>query len=458
MSGPSNRVDRAALRAAIAAEMSLAREDLASLVALRSVADPEVEPVEECRAAAAAVAELMRGCGLEPQVLDTPDSSQAVIARPVPRGRPVVLLYSHYDVVPAGDPATWTSSPWTLTERDGRWYGRGAADCKGNFVAQLVALRALRSVLGPDLASWPVAVAAVCEGSEEQSGGGLEALGRAHPELVTADVILLQDTGNIAAGQPTLTTSLRGTGSVLVTVTTMRRPAHSGMFGGAAPDALQALLTGLASLRSADGETTIDGLPHDGTWDGAPFPADRFAADAELVDGVAPLTGSGEVADLLWARPAATVLAIDAPAVTGATAAVQGRARAVVNLRVPPGQDPAQARQLLTDHLRRHTPYGVVEVDPLSLGRPFRADVSGPGYLAMRRAMAESFGREAVLAGQGGSIPLAVALAELNPDAEIMLFGVEEPAAGIHGPDESVDPAELERTALALALFLVAPH
>lgn len=446
------------LRAAVAAQMSRARGDLADLVAIRSVADETVEPVAECRAAAAAVAELLREIGLAPQILDAPDASQAVVSRPaadpVAPARPTALLYSHYDVMPAGDPANWTDSPWKLTERDGRWYGRGAADCKGNLVAQLVALRALREVLGPDLDTWPVAIATVCEGSEEQSTGGMEGLARARPELVAADAVLVQDTGNIAAGSPTLTTSLRGTGSVLVTVTTMSRPAHSGMFGGAAPDALQALLTTLASLRSPNGETTVDGLAHDGVWDGAPFPVDRFAEDARVVEGVAPLTGDGTVADLLWARPAATVLAIDAPPVAGAIAAIQGRARAVVNLRVPPGQDPVAARELLAEHLRRHAPYGLVEVTPLTVGHPFRADPRGPAYTAMQRAMTQAFGREPVFAGQGGSIPLAVALAEVNPGAEIMLFGVEEPACGIHGPDESVDPAELERTALALALFL----
>ena len=126
----------------------------------------------------------------------------------------------------------------------------------------------------------------VCEGSEEQSSGGMEALARARPDLVRCDALLLADTGNVEAGLPTLTTSLRGTGSVLMTVRTMRHAAHSGMFGGAAPDALQALLTALASLRDDDGETTIDGLAHDGVWDGAPFDADRFREDAGLLDGV----------------------------------------------------------------------------------------------------------------------------------------------------------------------------
>jgi acetylornithine deacetylase/succinyl-diaminopimelate desuccinylase-like protein len=447
----------AALAAAVEAGMPRAREDLARLVALRSVANPAIEPVEQCRAAAAAVVGLFRDAGVAGvEAIETPDGSLAVVGRSaLPSARsadsPRVLLYSHYDVVPAGDPAEWHTPPWKLTEREGRWYGRGAADCKGNLVATLVALRAVTAVCG----SWPVEVAVVCEGSEEQSSGGREGLARSRPELVDCDALVLADTGNLELGQPTLTTSLRGTGSVLVTVSTMDRPAHSGMYGGPAPDALQALLMSLASLRDDTGETTIDGLAHVGRWAGAAFPPERFREDVGLLDGVEPLTGSGTVADRLWARPAATVLALDCPPISQVTAAVQGSARAVVNLRVPPGVDAVAAQRLLSEHLVRHTPFGArVEVTPLSLGQPFEARTDGTAYHAMSRAMLEAFGRPVVTAGQGGSIPLATALAEVVPQAEILLLGVEEPGSRIHAPNESVHPDELRRTALALALFI----
>ena len=132
-----------------------------------------------------------------------------------------------------------------------------------------------------------------------------------------------------------------------------------------------------------------------------------------------------------------------------------GEARAVVNLRVPADMDPAAAQQLLIDHLHRHIPWGLVEAQPVSLGRGFRARTDGPAYAAMRQSMQTAFGFEPVTTGQGGSIPLAVTLAQLHPEAEIMLLGVEEPASRIHATNESVDPRELERTAYALALFLL---
>ena len=444
----------AAVTAAVDSRMPGARDDLARLVSHRSVANPAIEPASECRAAAADVATMLRRVGVgSVEEIETPDGSVAVVGRSAgPDGAPSVLFYTHHDVVPVGDLDTWDSPPWELTEREGRWYARGSADCKGNFVASMMALEAVREVLG----HWPVEVLVVVEGSEEQSSGGMETLARSRPELVGADAILIADTGNVELGLPTFTTSLRGTGSVIVTVTTMDHPAHSGMYGGPAPDALQALLMALASLRDNTGETTIDGLAHDGVWDGAAYDPERFRSDAAIVDGVDPLTGAdgGTVGDLLWARPAATVLAIDAPSIAQVTAAAQGSARAVVNLRVPPSMSSADAQQLLVAHLERHTPWGTVEVTPVSLGQGLRFATGGPAYASMNRAMRTAFGVEPVSTGQGGSIPLANALAELHPDAEILLLGVEEPACRIHGPNESVDPGELRRTAITQALFL----
>ncbi len=421
-------------------------EDLARLVALPSVHDGA--HAEACSAAADLVVELFAGAGVDDvRRVPTDDGSDAVVGfTRGPEGAPTVLLYSHYDVQPA-DPAAWASSPWELTERDGRLYGRGAADCKGNLVMLLTALRALPR-------PWPVGVRVVCEGSEEVSTGGLSRLVAASPEIVAADVMIIADAGNVELGTPTVTTSLRGTGSVLVTVRTMAGPGHSGMYGGAAPDALAALIAVLATLRDDAGDTTVNGLDNTGTWGGAAYPADRFAADAQVLPGV-ELLGSGSVADTVWARPAATVLAIDAPSVAGVTAAIQHEARAVVNLRVPPGQDAAAAQRLLVAHLEAAAPWGArVTVEPKTLGQPFASGTQGRGYAALETGMRAAYGRDLVEAGQGGAIPLCNTLQAAHPDAEILLIGVEEPACHIHAADESVDPGELGRTAHGVALML----
>jgi acetylornithine deacetylase/succinyl-diaminopimelate desuccinylase-like protein len=437
------------IAAAVRDGMPRAHADLERLVAMRSVADADVEPAEECARAAAEVARLFAEAGVDGvRAIETADGSLAIVGHsPGPEGAPTVLLYSHYDVQPAGDPAQWASSPWELTERDGRWYGRGAADCKGNLVMLLSALRALPR-------PWPVGIRVVCEGSEEMSTGGLEALVHSDAALVDADVMLIADAGNVELGRPTVTTSLRGTGSVLVTVRTLTGPVHSGMYGGAAPDALAALISMLATLRDAEGGTTITGLDATGTWSGAAYPVERFRGDAGVLDGVGVL-GGATVADALWARPAVNVLALDAPQVAGATAAIQHTARALVNLRVPPGYDAAAAQVLLVEHLEAAAPWGArVEVERRTLGEPFAARTDGPGFEALSGAMKEAFGQPLMTAGQGGAIPLCNALQAVQPDAEILLIGVEEPACRIHAPGESVDPAELERTAVGVALFL----
>ncbi|MFJ5119821.1 dipeptidase [Kitasatospora sp. NPDC088548] len=433
----------------IAALIPRAKADLAELVAIPSVADPRQYPPEKCREAAEWVAAAFTEAGLRDVHLEeTPDGSHAVIGhRPPPPGAPTVLLYCHYDVQPSLDAAAWTSPPFELTERDGRWYGRGSADCKGNIVMHLTALRAL----GDDL---PVGVKLVAEGSEEQGTGGLEAYLPPHAGELHADALLVCDTGNAAVGVPTATTSLRGVTTVLVTVSTLGGDVHSGMFGGPAPDALAALIRMLDSLRDADGGTRVDGLDCRGTWAGVGYDEQRFRTDAGVLDGVR-LTGGGTVADRLWARPAVTVLGIDCPPVVGSAAAIPATARARVSLRVPPGTEAFPAQEALIAHLRAAAPWGVrVEIERESAGSPFRAATGGPAYAALDRAVREVYGTALSFLGQGGSIPLCDVLARTYPEAEIILMGVEEPRCLIHAPNESVDPGEIEHMAHVEALFL----
>lgn len=441
------------LAVAVRSLMSRARADLAELVAFRSVSDPRQFPVEECGAAARWVANALAAESLtDVRLLDTPDGTQSVYAElPGPVGAPTVLLYSHYDVQPPLDEAAWTTPPFELTDRDGRWYGRGAADCKGNILMHLTALRALRETYGADL---PVGLKVIVEGSEEQGTGGLEQYAEAHPELLAADAIVIGDVGNFAAGLPTATATLRGITEAEIEVATLAGNLHSGQFGGAAPDALAALIKILATLHDEHGATTIDGLEAGQSWPGVEYSEEHFRADAKVLEGV-ELIGTDGVADRLWARPAVTVVGIDVPPVVGATSSVQARAKALVSLRVPPGMETAKAQDALVAHLEAKAPWGAqVSVTRLKGGSPFRADTSGPAYEALGAAMHEAYGVEMVVSGEGGSIPLCNTLRTLYPKAEIVLIGVEDPSTQIHAVNESVDPAELERMSLAEALFL----
>ncbi|TSB21247.1 dipeptidase [Streptomyces benahoarensis] len=436
----------------VAALQSRARTELAELVAFRSVADPEQFPKSECEAAAGWIVDALRADGFQDvALLDTPDGTQSVYGfLPGPQGAPTVLLYAHYDVQPPLDEAAWDSPPFTLTERDGRWYGRGAADCKGGVILHLTALRALREHGGV-----PVNVKVIVEGSEEQGTGGLERYAEAHPELLTADALVIGDAGNFRVGLPTATATLRGMTLVRVSVDTLAGNLHSGQFGGAAPDALAALVRILDSLRAEDGSTTVDGLAADATWEGLQYPEEEFRKDAKVLDGVG-LIGGGTIADRIWARPAVTVLGIDCPPVVGATPSVQAGARALISLRVPPGTDAAEATRLLTTHLENAAPWGArVAVEQVGQGQAFRADTDSPAYASMASALREAYdGQEMQIAGMGGSIPLCNTLASLYPETEILLIGLSEPDAQIHAVNESVSPEELERLSLAEALFL----
>ncbi|MDO0928982.1 dipeptidase [Streptomyces sp. TG1A-8] len=436
----------------VASLLPRAKAELAELVAFRSVADFGQFPRSESEGAARWIADALRAEGfVDVALLDTPDGTQSVYGRlPGPEGAKTVLLYAHYDVQPPLDEAGWTSPPFELTERNGRWYGRGTADCKGGLIMHLLALRALKADGGV-----PVHVKVIVEGSEEQGTGGLERYAEQHPELLAADTVVIGDAGNFRVGLPTVTTTLRGMTLVRVRIDTLAGNLHSGQFGGAAPDALAALIRVLDSLRAEDGSTAVDGLDATARWDGLQYAEEQFRSDAKVLDGVG-LIGDGSVADRIWARPAVTVLGIDCPPVVGATPSVQSSARALISLRVPPGVDAAEATKLLQAHIEAHTPWGArVSTEQVGQGQAFRADPTSPAYQAMAEAMAEAYPGETMqYAGQGGSIPLCNTLAGLYPRAEILLIGLSEPEARIHAVDESVSPQELERLSVAEALFL----
>jgi acetylornithine deacetylase/succinyl-diaminopimelate desuccinylase-like protein len=437
------------LRDRIASLMGQARPELAALVAIRSVADARQFPPEECARAARWVQDAFAGVGFsDARLAEMADGSHAVLgSRPGPDpGAPTVLLYAHYDVQPPLNEAGWRTPPFELTEVGGRWYGRGAADCKGNILMHLTALRAL----GDEV---PVNLKLVVEGSEETTGA-LEDFVPGHADLLRADAILVCDAGNAAVGHPAVTVSLRGMANVVVHVQALASELHSGTFGGAAPDALAALVAMLATLRDARGNTTVRGLDNTQAWPGAPYPAETFRADAGVLDGVS-LLGDGTVSDMVWSRPAITILGIDCPPVLGSTAAITPRASARLNLRVPPGTQARDAAEALVSHLHAVAPWGVhVQAEIEATGSSFQARTGGPAYQAIAAAMHEAYDRPMETLGEGASIPLCNVLAGTYPDAELILMGVEEPLALIHAPNESVDPAEIAAMALTEALFL----
>ena len=437
------------LTEAVAALMPGLKDDLARLVAIPSVSEwgypPHTRPA--ILAAHDAVVDLLRDAGVRDiRDLELPGTAPIITGTiPGPEGSPTVLLYSHYDIVGAGDEAEWTSPPFEATERDGAIFGRGAADTKANVLVHVGALRA-----------WggrpPVTIKVLIEGQEEVGSPLEEGFPSRHPEHFRADAILIADGGSIRAGQPSLTVSLRGDARITVEVRTLAGGKHSGQYGGAAPDALIVLLRALTTLWDDHGNVAVAGLRRE-EWPGETYTDEEFRALAEIEPGLS-IVGTGGLGSKIWSGPAITVLGIDAPAVDGAPASVQAQARALLNVRVHPEQPAAEAQAAVVAHLAAQRPFGVpLTITARATRDGVRTSPTGAAGGAMVAAMDAAWSGTTVQTATGGAIPLVKAIADAIPEAAIFVFGATDSFANIHGPDERVLIDEWRRATLAEALF-----
>lgn len=428
------------------------RHDLETLVRIPSVSNPSFDQAN-VQATAYAVATLLSDAGmLDVDVLhvEGPDGrpgAPAVVARrPAAPGRPTVLLYAHHDVQPPGDLAEWHTPPFEPTERDGRLYGRGAADDKAGIIAHVGALRVLGDELG-------IGVTVFVEGEEEIGSPTFAPFLHAHRDKLAADVIVVADSGNWRVGVPGLTTSLRGLVDLEVEVAALTHAVHSGMFGGPVLDALTLLSRLIATLHDDAGDVAVAGL-HVGPAPTVDYDEADLRADAGVLDGV-QLAGTGSLTARLWTKPALSVIGIDATSVAHASNTIAPRARAKLSLRIAPGQDPAAALDALRAHLLAHAPFGAqVTVTDGEAGRAFQAPLDSEAMRTARGAFADAWGVEPVDIGMGGSIPFIADLLEVFPQAAILVTGVEDPDSRAHGANESVHLGELEKVVLAEVLLL----
>lgn len=455
----------AATRARVEALLPRLNRTLADLVAVPSVSAAAFDPAH-VETSAALVARLLRDTGL-PEVgvfrADRPDGTAgapAVIGRrPAPDGAPTVLLYAHHDVQPPGDPAAWSTAPFVATERDGRLFGRGAADDKAGVCAHVAAVHAHLDAHGPDSG---VGITVFIEGEEEVGSPSFQAFLAEHGERLRADVLVVADSTNAAIGTPALTTTLRGMVQLVVEVATLDHSLHSGMFGGAAPDPLVVLVRLLASMHGDDGAVAVAGigdLPERSrlaVQAQADWPEARFRDEATVLAGVL-LAGRGSVAERVWAGPSITVIGIDGPDVATASNTLQPVARARVSVRIPPGADPQRAFDAVRAHLLDQPVRGArVSVVAAEYGHGFAADTGSSGYAAARWALATAWGSEAADIGVGGSIPFIADLDRMMPGSTVLVTGVEDPDSRAHGTDESVHLGEFAKACLAEALLLEA--
>ena len=421
---------------------------LERLVSIPSVAFPGYppEPVLEMAEQAAA---MFRDVGFaNAQLMDVPSGYPPIYAEiPGPEGSPVVMLYGHYDVQPAPPAQGWTTDPWTPTRKaDGRIYGRGVADDKGGLAIHLGTMRILEG-------KPPCTVRLIVEGMEETESN-LEAFVDAHPELFDCDLFVVCDMGNLRVGEPVLTTALRGDVACIATVRTLEHPLHSGLFGGAAPDAMMALARLLTTLVDDEGNVAVPGVTT-GEWDGAEFSPEDLRSSADLLEGV-DIVGSGPVASRLWAKPSINAIGVDMTSIAGSSNVLIPEARAKISMRIVPGSEPTTELDALVSHLESQVSWGAqVDVERTKAAPGFRCKTDGPGYAAARWALEEAYAKPVGDAGSGGSIPLLRKLQGAAPRAEFILWGPEDVAAArIHASDESVDPSEIEKMIIAQALLI----
>ncbi|THJ67108.1 dipeptidase [Arthrobacter echini] len=443
------------LRSSIDAAFPRIVGQLSELVAIRGIAW-EAFDAQELEASAAAVADLVRGVGIEDvRILrvdneGTPGGPAVVARRPAAAGRPTVLLYAHHDVQPPGDESLWESPPFEATERDGRLYGRGAADDKAGIMAHIGAFGALSEVLGD---SFGVGVTLFIEGEEEAGSPTFRTFLDTYRDDLEADVIVVADSSNWRVGVPALTTSLRGLVDGTIEVRVLEHAVHSGMFGGPVLDAPTLLARLIATLHDDAGDVAIAGLA--GRDDAAvDYPEQDYRSDASVLDGV-QLAGTGSIASRLWHKPALSIIGMDIPSVAVSSNTLLPRARAKFSLRLAPGQDPGAAMAAVRAHVEAQAPFGAqVLFEPGETGSPFRTDTTEPASRLALESLKEAWGVEAVEAGMGGSIPFIADLTEVFPSAQILITGVEDPDSRAHSANESLHLEEFKKAILAEAILL----
>jgi len=445
------------LRGSVRDGFPAAVADLSRLVRIPSVSWDGFDPAH-VQASADEVARLVRELGVFDEVLvdrvEIPGTGvlgqPAVRARRAPRGgRPTVLLYAHHDVQPPGRDDDWQTPPFEPTVIGDRLYGRGAADDKAGVIAHVAAIRSLLETVGdPELG-----IVLFIEGEEEFGSRSFTALLQKHRDLLAADVIVVADSDNWDARTPSLTVGLRGNAAFTLTISTLGHASHSGMFGGAAPDAMLAAIQLLATLHDADGSVAVEGLrSHD--QEVPEYSEERLREEAALLEGVRPI-GRGPVLSRLWAQPTVTVTGIDAPSVQNASNTLLPSVSVKISARVAPGQSAEEAFAAIRRHLEAHAPYGAhLSFGAVDLGNPFLVDTNAWAVDEALTAMREAWEAEPVMVGVGGSIPFIAELKETFPDAHVLVTGVEDPDTRAHSPNESLHLGVLQRAILSEAVLL----
>ncbi len=417
-------------------------DELKSLIAIPSISTLPENRQDVRRAAEFLVENLRERVGINDVELIETEGHPLVYAEWLEaKNKPTVLIYGHYDVQPADPLELWRTPPFEPTVDGEDLRGRGAVDDKGPSFATLKALETLMCVDG----SLPVNVKILLEGEEESGGESIAAYVKANPERLRADVALVLDTAMIEKGVPTISYGLRGIAYAEIVIRGASHDLHSGVYGGIAPNPLQALAWVLADLKSRDGKINLPGL-----YEMMPALSDEeklaLAHQSELEEKQMKLAGGldvlpGEtgfdVSTRASARPTFEVHGIRGGFTgDGAKTVIPAEATAKVSLRLTTGQQPDAVFKLLTARVSELAPEGItLEVLPLHGGDAVLLPIDSPALAAASAALEEEFKRPTAFVREGGSIPI-VTLFDSVLKTPVVMLGFGLPDDNIHAPNE----------------------
>ena len=383
---------------------------------------------------------------------DSQVGAPAIVAtRKAKNSRPTILLYAHHDVQPPGDDALWESTPFEPEIRNGRMYGRGAADDKAGIIAHFASIKLLSEIAGAD---FDLGLSIFIEGEEEAGSPSFATFLEDHKDQLEGDVIVVADSGNWSTTVPAITTTLRGLASIEFEVRTLDHAVHSGMYGGAVPDAMLALVKILGSMWDENGSVTISGLfsVENSNLD---YSEAQLRADSGLLSSTSPI-GTGPILPRIWTKPALTLIGLDYPTVALSSNTLVPSVRAKLSLRIAPGDDPERSLEALKGHIFANNTLGAeITFGAVELGKPFSLGESGWAKTLAEQSLSLAFGQKSVDIGIGGSIPFIAELERVFPKAQVLVTGVEDPDSRAHSPNESLHLEGFQSAILAQLLFLL---
>lgn len=415
----------------------------------------------EVHKSAEAVKNLFESYGFQNTQLLIPPSGRASVYAELKtkKSNPTILLYAHHDVQPTMREALWISPPFVPEIRDGRLYGRGAADDKSGIVLHIAAVTQALAVYGNRMPNIKV----IIEGEEECGSSGFGKLLLRNRELLKSDAVIIADLSNFDTGTPSITTSLRGMSAVSVVLKSVKSPLHSGSWSGPIPDPVQGLCKLIASLTDGDGNILIEHFNDDlcppteaerESYEALHYTEEKFRKESGMLPGTQILGGGENILSTLWRKPSIVVTAFEAGSRTQAGNVLQDSAYARIGIRLAPGMQVSRSTELLMLYLKNHCPSGL----ELSMfvedgASPFTTDVSHPYYSLMKEAMTRAYGTEAKFIGCGASIPGAQLFRDSLGDIPILMTGLEDPRCNAHGENESLGLKDFESGIVAEALF-----